>query len=188
MILPEQAAGKGWWRLAVLLAAGLLGGCEPPLPQKLLLQNSFDQAPEPGVAAPQISRDQAYSPPQALRVGEGVVYAGLATAAWGTLGSPHHLRLRLRAWVPTSRLRSAMLVLDVKRPGSTPGSAPGVLHSQLLNLCEVVKRYHQWVPANLFVSLPRGLRPTDELVVFMWVPPDNYGSVYIDDFAIEAAD
>ncbi|MDQ2795523.1 MAG: hypothetical protein M3Y12_16160 [Bacteroidota bacterium] len=167
----------GYWPAVLLLC--LLVSCQPPL-ENVVLQNTFEQA-----GALDVSRDYAHTGGQSLKIGQPSEYSNLSDCTWAALGQPHHLRLRLWTWLPNAQLSFARLVLNVRRPSSTPGAPPNVLHSQVLNMCEVIKRYRQWEPTSFYVSLPKELQPSDQVLLFMWVPPSQGGAVYVDDFSIE---
>lgn len=172
-----------------MLLAGLLAGCEPPTPdpQQVVITNAFEQAPA-DVAAGIFNAEQAHSLPQSIKVGQDAEFAPLGSGTWANLHQPHHLRLRLWSWLPTARRRTATVVVEAQRASIIPGEAPYVLARYYFNLCEVVRRYQQWAPSTFFVSLPRGLRPTDNLNFYMWVPSNQGGAVYVDDFCVENLD
>jgi hypothetical protein len=80
------------------------------------------------------------------------------------------------------------LEVVTRHPGAVPGVAAQQLSSHSFNLCEVVRRYQQWVPTTFYVSLPRSLEPADEVVFFIWVRPGLDSPIYVDDFSIEKLD
>lgn len=171
-----------------IFVAVLLAGCEPPAANQFVLEEGFEQGAAK-VPTASLSRDYAHSWEQSLKVGPTTEYGQLGRCSWDVLGRPHHLRLRLWARLPDRRQKLVGLVVQVerRRQGAPPDEPPTIIHYQLLNLCEVVTRYRQWVPTTLFVSLPLSLEATDEIVAFMWVPANqtDAGPVYLDDFAIE---
>jgi hypothetical protein len=168
-------------RVAVL-ALSLLASCKPS-PENVVLQTDYEQA-----VAPYASTEYAHSAKQSLKIGQPEEYNNLSDCTWQALGKPHHMRLRLWVRLPNAQLSFARLVLNVRRPSSSPSTPATVLHSQVLNLCETIKRYQQWEPTTVFFSLPRGLQPSDQVLIFMWVPPSQGSAVYVDDFSIENLD
>lgn len=181
MIFGKGFYGRGRFWPAAVLGLASPTGCAPPL-ENVVFRNDYEQA-----AAPLASREYAHSAKQSLKTGQPHEYNNLTDRTWQALGRPHHLRLRLWARLPDAQLSFARLVLDVRRPGA-PGVAPGVLHSEAVNLCEIIKRYRQWEPTTVFFSLPKELRPTDRVLIFMWVPPSQNSAVYVDDFSLENLD
>ena len=167
----------------------MLAGCEPPAlnPQRVIKEEGFEGAAPAGSPNGLYSQEQAHSWARSMKVGQEAEYGQLSTSTWGELGRPHHIRLRLWAWLPIAASNRATVEVVVRRPG-VAGEAPASLGSHTLNLCEVVRLYQQWVPSTYFVSLPRDLRPTDEVVVFIWVRPGIDTPIYVDDFSIENLD
>ena len=170
---PAPAAG--------LLAAGLLASCEPPppAPARLLMADGFEAA----ALAPPYTAEQAHTGRQALKVGQEAEFATLYKGTWAGLGQRRHLRLRLWAWLPAAQQRGITLTAVASRP-----AGPQTLHWQAFNLAQVLRHYRRWVPTTFFVSLPRGLQPTDEVTFYLWVPPSEFGPVYVDDFSLEHLD
>ena len=135
-----------------------------------------------------LTTEQAHDGQQAGKVGQEVEFAPLSDNTWADLNQAHHLRLRLWAWLPGSLERSAMLVVSTQQASHVPGAPAKTISYQTMNLCEVVRRYRQWVQSSFFVSLPRTLQGTDKINVYLWVPPGQTVPVYVDDYSIETLD
>ena len=180
------------WRARWLWPAvlALLVGCDlhAPNPGRLIRENNFEGTPPAGTPDGLYSQEQAHSWTQSLKVGQPVEYGTLAAGTWEALGRPHHLRLRLWTRLPPVPLNRATLEVLVRRPGAGPNHSAQPLASHSFNLCDVVRRYQQWVPNTFFVSLPRSLQPTDEVTVFVWVRPGIDTPIYVDDFSLENLD
>ena len=192
MIVVKWRFAWWCWLPALVLASGLTSQCTPPEPNKLLFVNSFEQvdqlAPHVEYIAPGLlSREQAYSWLQSAKIDVGNRTAVLAGRTWQALGSPRHVRVRLRAWLPNGRQAAAIVTVMAQRPN--PGAEPTILRMQQLFLDEVVRHYRTWVPTTMFMSLSSGLQPSDEIVVSVWGRNiGEHDSIYLDDVSIEDAD
>jgi hypothetical protein len=123
-----------------------------------------------------------------MKVGQGLEFGTLSAGTWANLGQHRQLRLRLWGWLQNPQQRSAYLMIVSQRPGATPGAPAEEKSRYGFNLCEVIRRYQQWVPATYTVELPPDLQPTDEVAIYVWVPSGHPDAVYIDDFSIEYLD
>jgi len=176
--------------LATVLVGWLLGGCEPsvPDPERVLVQDNFEQPAVTDTSTGTFNREQAHSWEQSMKVGHKVGLETLNKSTWKALGQSRHLRLRLWAWLPAAQNCRVSLIVVSQRPGSTPGVASQELSVQTFSLSEVIRRYRQWVPATFYIRLPRELEPTDEVVTYIWMPLEQIGPGYVDDFSIENLD
>ena len=180
------------WLVVLVLMSGLTSQCTPPEPNKLLFINNFEQvdslAPHVENIAPALlSREQAYSWLQSAKLDADHRTAMLTGRTWQFLGEPRHVRVRLRAWLPSGRPAAAVLTVMAQRPN--PGGEPIVLRKQQLLLDEVVRHYRTWIPTTMFMSLTSGMQPTDEIVVTIWGRNiGDHDSIYFDDVSIEDAD
>jgi hypothetical protein len=188
-MLSHNFFSRGLLQWLALLLASLLVGCEPPVPnpRKVVLTNNAEQAPT-GAPAGVFSSEHAHSWQQSIKVGQEAEYWTLGVSTWAAMGKPRHLRMQLWTWLPDARHRGVELVAKAQRPNAVAGGPAAELGIYYFSLAEVVRRYQQWAPTTFSVSLPRDLLPTDEISFFMWVPTDQGGAVYIDDFTVENLD
>lgn len=157
-------------------------------PERVLLQDDFEQPNAVRPVPEQFSSDQAHSWEHSMKVGQGLEFGTLSSGTWADLGQHRQLRLRLWGWLRTPQQRTANLIIVSQRPNATPGATPEEKSRHEFNLYEVMRRYQQWVPASYTVQLPPDLLPTDEVAMYIWVPSGQPDAVYIDDFSIEYLD
>lgn len=192
MIISKWRFARWCWLTVLVLASGLTSQCTPPDPHKFLFFNNFEQAdslaPHVEYIAPALlSREQAYSWVQSAKIDFDHRTALLAGRTWQALGSPRHVRVRLRAWLPSGRQAAAIVTVMAQRPN--PGAEPIILRRQQLFLDETVRHYRTWVPTTMFMSLSSGMQPSDEIVVSVWGRNiGEHDSIYFDDVSLEDAD
>jgi hypothetical protein len=146
----------------------------------LLVESDFEQfegwvAPLPAV----LSTEHVHSGRYAEHLADGMVY-----------GPPHLTklakcdfvprRLRLQAWVylPSGRIRSTNIIVEIDCHGRRPNIWTG------LEIEQAVRRYQKWERVQKYIHLPADMEASDELKMYLWHPETNGENLWLDDIQL----
>lgn len=158
----------------------LLTACSPGQP-RLVFFSDFEQfegwvSPLPAF----LTTEQAHSGQYSYRMGPREEFGpGYATTFEKNGFVPRRLRLSGWAYLPSGRIRSTILVINVQCHGRRPDVWEG------MDIDESVARYQVWVPLQKHIRLPDDLLPSDELKFYVWHSDVNGELTFLDDLKLE---
>lgn len=123
--------------------------------------------------------EQAYSGRFSARVGGQVSTETAVEFYLGEVDTPHKARLSAQVWVDHKRMRNPLILVQLWRNQT-------VIYDQRLRLVELIRRYQQWVPVTMLLTLPKDADPTDKLRIVVTV--DNVeDKVFVDNLVLDKA-
>ena len=169
------------WLLA--LAGGLAqAGCHGAdyKTKCVLVSSTFEQYEGWVSSLPAVlSAEQAHSGRYSERLGRGV---GAGPAHRVLLGNCGFMpsRLHLGAWVylPSGRIRSTDIVVEVNCHGRRPTMRLS------LEIEQNVKRYQKWEYVQKYIRLPADMKATDELSVYLRHLESEGDNLWLDDIQL----